>query len=85
MEDGNEDNEHNAANVLTPDEFLKIGLKLVNFTKRRIRRSNKRANVERFLGHFGSIPSVCASIWEDLMEVPKAKDRHCRCTIFQDV
>jgi hypothetical protein len=67
MDDGNDDNnEHNAANFLTPDEFLKIGLRLVGYTKRRIRRSKKRSNVERFLGHFGSIPCICASIWEDL-------------------
>jgi hypothetical protein len=66
MEDGNDDNEHAASNFLTPDEFLKLGLKLVGYTKRRIQRSKKRSNVERFLGHFGSIPCVCASIWEDL-------------------
>jgi hypothetical protein len=73
MEDGNDDNEHAASNFLTPDEFLKLGLKLVGYTKRRIQRSKKRSNVERFLGHFGSIPCVCASIYGKIYKQHKLK------------
>ncbi len=62
-----EDNtEHNVTSILTADEFLIIGLKLVGFKGRRIRRCKKKTNVERFVAHFGSIPCICASIWEDL-------------------
>jgi hypothetical protein len=61
------DDEHtNVTSVLTADEFMKIGLKLVGYKRRRIRRAKKSTNVERFVEHFGSIPCVCASIWEDL-------------------
>jgi hypothetical protein len=57
MEDGNHNNENNTTSILTADEFLKIGLQLVGYKKRRIRRAKKRSNVERFLGHYGSIAS----------------------------
>jgi hypothetical protein len=63
MEDGNH---NNPTGILTADEFLKIGLQLVGYKKRRIRRAKKRLNAERFLGHYGSIPCICAMIWEDL-------------------
>jgi hypothetical protein len=58
MEDGN-------PSVITADEFLKIGLKLVGFKRRRIRRCKKKTNVDRFVDHFGSVPCICASTWED--------------------
>ncbi len=72
MEDGNH---NNPTSILTADEFLKIGLQLVGYKKRRIRRAKKRSNVERFLGHYGSIPCICAMIWEDLQttEVEEAR------------
>jgi hypothetical protein len=66
MEDGNDENERNATSILTADEFLKIGLKLVGFKRRRIRRAKKKTNIDRFVAHYGSIPSICAIIWEDL-------------------
>ena len=61
--------------IITADEFLKIGIKLVSYTKRQIRRCKKKTNVERFVAHFGSIPCVCACIWEDLQttEVEEAQ------------
>jgi hypothetical protein len=63
MEDGNH---NNPTSILTADEFLKIGLQLVGYKKRWIRRAKKRSNVKRFLGHYGSIPCICAMIWEAL-------------------
>jgi hypothetical protein len=66
MEDGNHNIENNATSVLTADEFLKIGLQLAGYKKRRIRRAKKRSHVERFLGHYASIHCICAMIWEDL-------------------
>jgi hypothetical protein len=75
MEDGNHNNENNLTSILTADEFLKIGLQLVGYKKRRIRRAKKRSNVERFLGHYGSIPCIYAMIWEVLQttEVKEAR------------
>ena len=61
--------------IITADEFLKIGLKLVGYTKRRIRRCKKKTNVERFVAHFGSIPCVCACIWEDLQTTKNEEAR----------
>jgi hypothetical protein len=52
--------------VYTANKILKIGLLLVGFRRRRIRRAKKKTNVERFRGHFGSNPNVCAQIFEDL-------------------
>jgi hypothetical protein len=67
MEDGNDNNNNNQlTSILTADEILKTGLKLVGYKKGRIGRAKKTANVDRFVGHFGSIPCVCASICEDL-------------------
>ena len=66
MEDGNHNNENDTTILLTADEFLKTGLKLVGYKRHRIRRAQKISNVERFVGHYRSIPCICASIWEDL-------------------
>lgn len=52
--------------VLTADEIMKHGLKLVKYTRRRIKRAKTIRNIERFKGHFGSQPVVVAQIWEDL-------------------
>ena len=73
MEDGNEDNERNATSILTGDEFLKLGLNLVGYKGHRIRRCKKSTNVERFVEHYGSIPIICAIIWEDLQTTEVAE------------
>jgi len=52
--------------VYTSDELLKIGLRLVNYTVRRIKRATRKTNIERFVGHFGGKPDVISLIWEDL-------------------
>ena len=49
--------------VYTANEILKIGLLLVGFRRRRIRRAKKKTNIVRFRGHFGSNPNVCAQIF----------------------
>jgi hypothetical protein len=67
MEDGNDNNEHaNVTSLFTADEILKIGLKLVGYKRRRIRRCKKDTNVDRFVEHYGAIPAIYACIWEDL-------------------
>jgi hypothetical protein len=62
-----EDDEHdNGLLVYTANEIMKIGLLLVGFTRRRLRRAKKKTNLDRFRGHFGSNPHVLAEILEDL-------------------
>jgi hypothetical protein len=61
-----DNNEHNATYTLTSDEFLKIGLKCVSNRRHRIHIAKRRMSVDCFLEHFGSIPCICASTWEDL-------------------
>jgi hypothetical protein len=60
--------------VYTPDEILRKGLRLVNYSKKRIRRAKKVRNIERFKGHYGSEPVVVAQIFEDLQrtDIPEA-------------
>jgi hypothetical protein len=70
-----DDSSHGVTSVITPDEMLKIGLKLAGYKRRRIRRAKKKTNIDRFKGHFGSYPLVCVIIWEDLQstEVDEAR------------
>jgi hypothetical protein len=62
------------AKIYTADGLLLLGLQLVGYTKRRIGRAKTATNIERFKFHFGSTPTVCLLIWEDLhtTENPKA-------------
>ena len=43
--------------VFTVDEILWIGLRLVKFTKRRIREAKREINIDKFRGFFGLHPS----------------------------
>ena len=52
--------------VFAPSEFMDVGLRLVNYTTRRIKRAKTKRNIERFIGHFGASPATVAKIWEDL-------------------
>jgi hypothetical protein len=63
-----DDDNSGVTSILTPSELLKIGLKLVGFQKRRIRRAQKETNIARFKSFFGSSPGVIAMIWEDLQK-----------------
>jgi len=60
--------------VYTADQITVLGLRLVNFTVKRIKKSKRKTNVDRFKAHFGCTPVVAALIWEDLQttEVEKA-------------
>ena len=69
MEDGSDDSgdeDHGVTIILTTAKIMRIGLKLMGYTTRRIRRAKKKFNLDRFGGHFGCSPQVCATIWEDL-------------------
>jgi hypothetical protein len=63
-----DDDNHGVTSILTPSELLKIGLNLVGFTRRRIRRAKTTTNMKRFKSFFGSSPAVIAMIWEDLQK-----------------
>jgi hypothetical protein len=63
-----DDDNHGVTSILTPSELLKIGLNLVGFTRRRIRRAKTTTNMKRFKSFFGSSPGVIAMIWEDLQK-----------------
>lgn len=49
-----------------PNELCLIGLKLVNYRKKRIERANDATNLRRFSSHFGSSPRVLAILYADL-------------------
>ena len=63
-----DDNDHEVTSILTPSEFLKIGLRLVGFKRRRIQRAQPATNIDRFKSFFGSSPRVIAMLWEDLQK-----------------
>jgi hypothetical protein len=42
------------------------GLRLVGYTRTRIKRAADATNIERFQSHYGVSPAVCCTIYEDL-------------------
>lgn len=52
--------------ILTADEMLEIGLKIVQFTALQVQRVKHAKNVSRFVTFYGSSPYICATIWESL-------------------
>jgi hypothetical protein len=68
IDDATDDDDDDAGDVLiyTIDELLKLGLRMVRYRSKRIRRAKRETNLNRFRKHFGSSPLVCALIWEDL-------------------
>jgi hypothetical protein len=81
-QEGESDNEnHGVTSIISPDEMMKIGLKLAGYKQRLVDRAKKETNIERFKAQYRSSPAVVAAIWEDLQltEIPEAhvhdKDR----------
>jgi hypothetical protein len=64
--DGSDDRLNGVMVVFTPDNILKIGLKLVHYINKRIKRSRKSRNIEQFKSHFGAVPVVVPNIFDDL-------------------
>jgi DDE superfamily endonuclease len=69
--------------ILTDDEVLAKGLELVGFDDERQAKSGQEANIELFKEHYGSMPFVCAQLWEDLQvtniidaRVSNARQKH---------
>jgi hypothetical protein len=73
--DANEDADDDIGDfqIFTIDELLKLGLRMVRYRSKRIRRAKRETNLNRFRKHFGSSPLVCALIWEDL-QTTKVRD-----------
>jgi hypothetical protein len=61
--------------IYTSSEIMKIGLRQVGYSTRRIRRAGAKKNIQRFSGHFGILPLIATIVWEDLQttEVEAAK------------
>jgi hypothetical protein len=52
--------------IVTPDQLLHQGLRLIGITNNRIENILRERNLERFRAHYGSNPIVYAQMWEDL-------------------
>ena len=58
---------HHGGWIQTPDEILRFGLLLANFSICKQETVLSEHNIRRFKSHFGSSPLVCAAIWADLI------------------
>jgi hypothetical protein len=65
-DDDDDDDIDGDIQIFTIDELLKLGLRMVRYRSKRIRRAKRETNQNRFRKHFGSSALVCALIWEDL-------------------
>ena len=64
-QEGESDNENYGVTlIISPDEMMKIGLRLAGYKRRRMNRAKKETNIERFKAQYGSSPAVVAEIWE---------------------
>ena len=52
--------------ILTAEEILRLGLRLLRYTNKQIDRYKKESANDKFRNHFGGNPHVIAQIWEDL-------------------
>lgn len=62
-------------NILSPDKMLKQGLLLLGFSRADQNKKNPKMRNAIFQCMFGSSPTVCCAIWEDLQttEIPEAR------------
>ena len=68
---GNEDDDDDVDDCITsfytPNEMMKVGLKLAGYSAHQLRRTkNRKTNVRRFKSHYGPDSLVAAFVWEDL-------------------
>jgi hypothetical protein len=66
-QEGESDNEnHGVGSIISPDEMLKIGLRLAGYKQHRMNRAkNKETNIERFKAQlYGLSPAFVAAIWD---------------------
>lgn len=53
--------------IVTAEEMLLFGLKLVHFSATQIQKSSLKRNTERFKANFRSSPFIGATLWEALV------------------
>lgn len=63
--DADSDNTAGVVVVHSPNEIRRVGLLLVNHSKKRLRRAKTKHSNNQFKGHFGAFPSAVAKTWED--------------------
>jgi hypothetical protein len=68
--------------ILTADEMLQQGLRLVCFEIHCILNVSRTTNVDRFKSHYGSDPAMYAQIWEDLQFTTIPGTRIDTCTVY---
>ena len=56
--------------VVTEDQMLIQGLRLVGFSTQQVQKVSLTQNLRRFKSHYGSHPIVYSQIWEDLQTTP---------------
>ncbi|KAG7368233.1 hypothetical protein IV203_030976 [Nitzschia inconspicua] len=61
--------------LISANRMQEIGLNLLRFEGKKVSKSNKKTNDERFIANYGSSPLVCSMIYEDLQRtrVPAAR------------
>ena len=61
--------------IVTSHEMMQIGLAWAGYDSYRQSRVQRTTNLTRFKSHYGSLPIVCAQIWEDLQttKLPEAR------------
>lgn len=69
--------------ILTANEFLRKGLEMVGFDRRRQQRVKRATNIQRFKDYYGSRPIVYAQIWEDLQttDIQDARIDSSKCCV----
>lgn len=72
QESGDDDDDNLVTSIYTPKALMRIGLKLVGFKRRRIKKACEETNKGRFIGHFGVFPYEATLIWEDLQRMGTA-------------
>ena len=63
--DEDEDLQPELRQIYTIDEMMERGL-TIYFSDARVRKAKVITNIRRFVGFYGSSPTVCCHIWEDL-------------------
>ena len=70
----------NDIEIYTPDEMLRMGLKLLKWEDNQLARVCRETQVTRCIGHFAANPRVYAQMWEDLQTTFSKVARICQTT-----
>lgn len=61
--------------IYTPDQVMRRGLLMVGVNDMQQQKQLRKTNIEDFKAHFGVLPVVLASIWEELVTTPIVEAR----------